>query len=102
MKKYAFISLVLSLISISGNIFQNYRLAELYNKSTGKTRALFGLIELTQLYIKIYLGIVSIVALIFAIIAFRKNENRILTLLSIILSVISFTLLYVRLFVYLT
>lgn len=95
MKKYQ-ISILIGLICICGIILQNYRLAEMFNKSSGKNRALFGIIELTQLHIKIYLGIVLIVALTFGIFAIRKTENRQFSIFSIALSLIGIILLFIR------
>ena len=96
MKKYQ-ISILISLVCICGIVFQNYRLAEMFNQSTGKNRALFGLTEIRQLDVKLYLGIVLIVALVFGILAIRKAENRQFSILSIVLSVIGIVLLFINL-----
>ena len=96
MKKYQ-ISILFSLVCICGIVFQNYRLAEMFNKSRGKNRALFGITELIQLDVKLYLGIVLVVSLVFGILAIRKAENKQLSILSIILSVIGIILLFIRL-----
>ena len=95
MKKYQ-ISILISLVCICGIVFQNYRLAEMFNKSRGKNRALFGITELVELDVKLYLGIVLIVALIIGILAIRKAENRQFSILSIVLSVIGIILLFIR------
>ncbi len=95
MKKYH-ISIFLSLISICGIIIQNYRLAEIYLKAGGKTRALFGLTELIQLDVKMYLGLISIISLLFGILAIRKKENNLYSVFSICLSGVSITLIFVR------
>lgn len=95
MKKYQ-ISIILSLICICGIVFQNYRLAEMYNKSTGKNRALFGMTEILQLEVKLYLGIALIIGLTFGVLAIRKLENKSLSILSIILNVIGIIFLFVR------
>jgi hypothetical protein len=90
------ISIFLSLISIFGIIIQNYRLAEMYLKVGGKTRALFGLREIIQLDVKLHLGIISIISLLFGILAFRREENKSFSVFSICLSGVSFTLLFIR------
>ncbi len=95
MKRYV-ISIFLSLISILGIIFQNYRLAVMYNESGGKNRALFGITEIAQYDIKLYLGIFLFVALLIGIIAIRRKENKIFSLLSIIVSLIGIILLFFR------
>ena len=96
MKKYQ-VSILISLFCICGIVFQNYRLAVMFNKSKGKNRALFGITELAQLDVKLYLGIFLVVALAFGIFAIRKTENRQFSILSIILSIIGIILLFVRL-----
>lgn len=96
MKKHE-ISILISLMCICGIVFQNYRLADMFNKSRGKNRALFGITELAQLEVKLYIGIVLIVGLVFGILAIRKAENIQLSILSIILSVSGIILLYTRL-----
>ncbi len=95
MKKYQ-VSIFFSLVSITGIVYQNYRLAEMFNTSTGKTRALFGITEVSQLDVKVYLGLVSIISLIFAVLALWKKENRKLAWLSIGLSGVAIILLFIR------
>ena len=95
MKKYK-ISIFISLVSICGMIIQNYRLAEMYFKADGKTRALFSLIELAQLDVKIYLWLISIVSLSFGILAIRKKEDKLFSTFSVCLSGISNILLFIK------
>ena len=99
MRKYL-ISIFISVSCFVGIIFQNYRLAEMYNKSRGKNRALFGITELIQLDIKLYIGIGLLASLLLGIIAIRKKENRMLSILSIMLSFIFIILLFIRLWKY--
>jgi hypothetical protein len=96
MKKYQ-VSLLASFLCICGIVFQNYRLAEMYTKSRGKNRALFGLTELAQLDVKLYIGVVLSFSLVFGILAIRNGENPRLSTLSIVLSVTGMVLLFVRL-----
>jgi len=99
MKRYL-ISIFISIACIASIIFENYRLAEMYNKSTGKTRALFGITEFLRLDIKLYIGVGLLMSFILGILAIRRNENRKLSILSIVLSVISIILLFIRLWAY--
>ena len=95
MKKYQ-ISIVISIVCICGIVVHNYRLATLFNNSSGKNRALFGLTEVANLDVKLYVGFVLIVALVFGILAIRKAENNKLSMLSIILSMLGIISLLVR------
>lgn len=89
-------SIILGIISIFGIIYQNYKLAHIYNNSDGKTKALFGIIELAQIDLKIYLGIISILGIILGVFAIRRNENKIYFTTAILLNVIGFILLFIR------
>ncbi|CAM4114121.1 MULTISPECIES: hypothetical protein [Flavobacterium] len=95
MKKYQ-ISILISVVSICGIVVLNYRLATLFNNSSGKNKALFGLTELAYLDVKLYIGLVVTIALGFGILAIRKAENRQYSILSIILSIIGILSLFVR------
>ena len=95
MKKYQ-ISIFLSIISICGIIFHNYKLAKIYLKVDGKTKALFGITELVHLDMKVYIGLVSLTSLTFGIIGLLKKENKLRSTLSICLSGISIILIFIR------
>ena len=96
MKKYQ-VSILTSFLGICGIVFQNYRLAGMFTKARGKNRALFGLTELAQLDVKLYIGIVLIISLVFGILAIRNGENLRLSMLSIVLSLTGMVLLFIRL-----
>lgn len=96
MKKFSIISIVLSSISIACILFDNYKLAELYTESDGKTRALFGFIELVHFENKLYFGLISLIGLTFGLIAVRKKEDVSLTLTAIAIAVLSFPFLFIR------
>ncbi len=98
--KFALISICFSILIIIGIIYHNSQLAALYNLSHGKERALFGLTELAQLDKKLYLGYCAIFTLILEIVAWRKKEPKKLYLLAIGLSILSLSLLFIRLWVY--
>jgi hypothetical protein len=95
MRKYS-ISIGISIAGILGIVYENFRLAEMYTQSRGKNRALFGLIELAQYDVKLYLGMALMLNLIFAFQAFHKKENYTLSMLALILSGIGLILLFVR------
>jgi len=92
--KFSSWSIIFSAISLIGNAFLNYKLYSLYIKASGKTQALFGMIELSHLHYKIYIFIAGLIALIFSLIALQKKETR--SRLSILLSTISLLLVFVR------
>lgn len=73
----------------------------MFNKAQGKDKALFGLKELTQLDIKVYLGIILIVSLILSIMASIKKENTMYSRFAVILNIFTFILLFMRLWTYL-
>ncbi|MBF6642399.1 hypothetical protein IVB69_12985 [Flavobacterium sp. J49] len=95
MKKYH-ISIFISLVSIIGIIYQNYRIAQIFNESRGKNRALFGITELTRLDVKLYLGLALIVSFIFGILSIRKREDFYFSILSVVLSFIGINLLFIK------
>ncbi len=94
--KFWLFSYLMGFISFVGIIYQNYKLAEIYKSVSGKTQALFGIIELTQVDIKIYLGIISLIGFILGFISFNKKNNKIHSLAGMALNSIVFTLLFIR------
>jgi hypothetical protein len=100
MTKYSKYSSILSLISVLGIIYQNFRLREMFLKTHGKDRALFGITEIAQLDIKLYFGLISLISLILIIIAIRKKEVKKTLLAAIILNTISIVIIFVRLWTY--
>ena len=73
--KYSLISIFLSCIVISLAIWVNVSIAEDYLNAKGKTRALFGLIEMGYTY-KYYFLIGSLASGILVWKASRNKENR--------------------------
>jgi len=94
--KFSIISLLLAFASIICTIFLNYRLAKLYIAADGKTRALFGIVEISNYAYKIWVFIGGILALILAIIALKKKESKIIYRLSFLLSLITMLLVFIR------
>ena len=76
-------------VCIIGLLVFNYKLAQIYLSSTGKTRALFGLTELARLDGKSYLIPFIISAILFAAIEARKKETKIMVVVTMILSLLS-------------
>jgi len=92
--KFSFWSIIFGTLSIIGNAILNYKLYSLYIKASGKTQALFGIIELSHLHYKIYIFIAGLIALIFSLIALKRKETR--SSLLILLSTISLLLVFIR------
>jgi hypothetical protein len=94
--KFAAASLIISIGNIVYLIVLNYKLAQQYLASSGKTRALFGLNELGWLEYKFYLAPFLIISLILWIVSFRKKEWKQLSIVAAILSIVSILLLLIR------
>ncbi|WP_341903433.1 hypothetical protein [Fluviicola taffensis] len=98
--KFSLISIFVNILIIIGIIYHNYQLASLYQETQGKERALFAIIELAQLDKKLYLGYCIVFTLILGIVAWRKKEPKKHYLFAIGLSILSISLLFIRLWVY--
>ena len=92
--RYWLISIIISVLSIAGVIYQNFSLAEKYLASSGKTRGMFGLIEIGQLNQKVWLGILIFIGFCVGIISSRQKEKRLFWIIAIIISLLSFCLLF--------
>jgi hypothetical protein len=88
--------MLISVISIIGIITLNYNLAKLYIAASPKSKALFGIQELSRLSYKIELFIAGLVAFILSVIAFRKNENKTICRFSLFVSLIAMILVFIR------
>jgi hypothetical protein len=91
MKKYRFsaLSIILSIVCIIAVIVVNQKIAHQYLLSDGKTRAMFGIIEMAQFYYKYYFSILGLSSLLFGLMAIRKKEMKLIIQIALILSVIS-------------
>lgn len=89
------LSLILSLVTIAAVAWINIQIAERYEAATGKTRALFGIIELTYGY-KYYFIAGGLLAIIPGIIAARHGQRR-FGLLAILLAVAAIVSVFFRL-----
>jgi hypothetical protein len=74
----------------------NYYLACRYITVDGKTKLLFGIIELSILHNKFVIASIILLAMISSIIAYKRNETQKKIIVSLILSAIGIILLFVR------
>lgn len=85
---YSSIALLLSVVCIIAIVQISYEMAVCYLTTDGKGRAVYGLIEISFAY-KYYYLLLSIAAGIFAAIAMRKKENKILVVAAFVGSLLS-------------
>jgi hypothetical protein len=91
------ISIVSSTICIVA-VFKIYHdILVQYLSSDGKTKALFGIIEITQFSYKYYFLSLIFLSILFAILAILKKEKRSLIILAFILSSLSIISIFVDL-----
>jgi hypothetical protein len=104
--KYSILSLVSSSICIVGLLLLlllllfNYNLSLTYLASSGKTQALFGIIGLTRLYIKLYFIPLALASIILGIIAMKKKEIKWLAMVSIVGCIIATGFFFIRVWTY--
>ncbi len=98
--KYSILSLVLSCICIVGLLIFNYNLSLTYLSSNGKTRALFGITQLTQIHIKLYFIPFALISIILGFLAVRKKETKGLVVFSIIGCIIAVVFFFIRLWTF--
>lgn len=94
--KFSTLASLLSLCSIVSCIILNYDLAKLYIKASGKTKALFGIIELSRLDLKTWIFIAGLTALILSLVAIKRKENKKLYQFSFVISLIAMILVFIR------
>ena len=73
--KNSTLSIIASLICIAGILVLNYLLAVEYRHASGKTRGLFGLVELSHINRKLYILPFEILSIIFCIKAIVRKET---------------------------
>lgn len=101
MKKISFFAIILGVLSIIGIVYQNYRLASMYRVAYGKTKALFGIRELSELDIKVYIGLIAVLGLVLGFIAIRKKENKFYSICAITINITAISLLFLRIWIHL-
>lgn len=99
MKKYKFsvLSIILSTVCIIAVIIVNQKIANQYILSDGKTRALFGIIEITQFSYKYYFSILGLLSLIVGLLAIKEKEMKILFQIATFLSILSNISVFIQL-----
>ena len=90
-------SILISIVSIATTLFINIQIAARYIRSDGKTKALFGIIELLQFGYQYYVVLLGIVALILAIVGLRKDIPGNKKIIALFLSLIAVSIVFVRL-----
>lgn len=94
MKKstYSILAIILGCGCIAGLLWHNHRLAEIYQAADGKTKALFGIVELSRLGYKLWLIPLLLLSSFFSYKASKCKENKWLFWISIGLIVIAIIL----------
>lgn len=90
------IAIILSLVGLIILVKINMNIAHIYEASSGKTRLLFGIVELGFLY-KYYVGAFGLLAIILSIHARRKNEEKRWVRVAFIISIIAFAATFLKL-----
>lgn len=97
--KYSILSMLSSIICFAGLLIHDYNLSLIYLSSDGKTRALFGIIELTRLHIKLYFIPFALLSIVFAVLAVKKKEKKgrvVVSMVCCLIAIISFFVRYWR------
>lgn len=94
--KYSILSLVSSSICIVGLLVFNYNLLLTYLSSSGKTRALFGIIELSRIHIKFYFIPFALISIVLGVLSVSRKENKSLVIVSIIGCLIAVVSFFIR------
>ena len=94
-RKLALISLIFSSTTIIILVWINNQIATQFKAASGKTRELFGFIELTYNYKYNFVGGATI-GFMLAVLAIRKAETRIIPAFALIVAVASFAIIFIR------
>lgn len=95
--KFSVLSIILSIACVIAVIIVNLKIANQYLLSDGKTKALFGLIELTTFFYQYYFVALGIISLIFGLIAIKKKELKLLYQTALFLSILSIISVFIKL-----
>ena len=90
------ISIFVSIISIIVTLLINRQLADAYLKSDGKTRALFGVIEILQFGYQYYVTLLGGVSLILLFFCIKGNNQKTKLIVALLLSLLAITIVFVR------
>ncbi len=90
------VSILLSLAGITILLKINSNIADVYEISGQKTRAMFSLVELGFLY-KYYVGLFGLLAIVLSFIAHRKGEKKPWVTVAMVLSIAAFLATFIKL-----
>jgi hypothetical protein len=87
--KLSIVSLIFSIGTIVALLFINHEIALRYLSADGKTKGLFGIVELISFSYKYYFLITGLFSFIMSILAIRKKETKWLSYASLVISIFS-------------
>ncbi|MFT3739512.1 MAG: hypothetical protein QM786_12200 [Breznakibacter sp.] len=90
---YSVFSILLSLFCVGAILVVNVKIANHYLSSDGKTKLLFGLVEMLNYSYKYYFVLVGVVSISISLIGKRKQEGKGIFIFSLVLMLISLTLI---------
>ncbi len=93
-KRLLDLSILLSVISIALTVIINFQIAKAYLKASGKTQALFGLIEMLQFGYQYYVAGIALLSALLAII--NKGPGTSKKYMAIILSLGGLLIVFLR------
>lgn len=93
--RFVLTSYLLSLLCIIGTAIINQQIAIRYQEASGKTRALFSIIELQYSYIY-YLAVPALVGLILGIISFRQEQSKTKSAIAVLVACITIAMVFLR------
>lgn len=88
------LSNILSLAGIFLTIVVNYKISVVYNQSSGKNRALFGLTVALQFGYQYYITLFGIIGTILASIAYFKTDKRKQAVFAILIGLFAIALVF--------
>ncbi len=91
---YTKLSFIFSLTSIVLTVIINYKISIAYNEASGKTRALFGMIDLLRFGYQYYVALLGILSIILTGIAFYKKEPKKPLVIAFVVGLIATTLVF--------
>lgn len=93
--RFSILSIILSAICILIVFLIDFKIGRQYLSSSGKTQALFGIVEILSFSYKYYFIVVALSSIIFSIIGNRKRENPRINWLAFGLSVVSLIIIFI-------
>lgn len=93
--RFLLTSYLLSLLCLIGISIINQKIAIRYQESSGKTSALFGIIELQYSYIY-YLVLPALVGLILGILSFKQEQTKAISAIAVLVACLTIALVFLR------